>query len=368
VRNLVAFWCICGFCGVTTWGSQVQSWVSAGIQSRICRRDGGYYGRDNPRGRGRGRHGGHGGFNGGHGRGYYNNQFHGYGGYGRGNYGSHGNPMGHAFGGRHLGARGPHPANQGQQAQSTTGGLPQAGTGAAPAAPASTMELSTSSAVAATAAAVNAGAVLGAPQPSNFGTSTVAGSATTPIGGPAIGGPMEAHGHAGTQPMQGVEPIAGGGLEVGAATQEPETSLQGANKSKNKPYCYRCHTKGHVYAMSTAIISCDICESDAHVTKICPLLKGDKPMAIPWGYAVENLGFYYIPHTGAHKARSESKGALVRVLEGSITAAQLAVELERLIPGSKWEIEEKGKDTFTTTFPSAIELGWCCGVTWKQKL
>jgi hypothetical protein len=108
--------------------------------------------------------------------------------------------------------------------------------------------------------------------------------------------------------------------------------------------------------MCTTVISCDICESKAHVSKICPLLKADKPLAIPCGYAVENLGFYYIPHVGVQKAKSECKGALVWVLEGSITTAQLAVELECLIPGSKWEIEEKGKDTFTTTFPSAVEL------------
>jgi hypothetical protein len=224
------------------------------------------------------------------------------------------------------------------------------------------MEMGKSLAVIATAATVNVGAMLEAPKPSNFGTSTTIRSAMTPIGGPVIGGPLalEAHGHVEAQPMQGVESTAGtlygGSLEVGAATQEPETSLQGANKSKNIPYCYRCHTMGHVYAMCTAVISCDICEFDAHVSKICPLLKGDKPMAIPCGYAVENLGFYYIPHTGVRKARTENKGALVRVLEGSITTAQLVVELERLIPGSKWEIEEKGKDMFTTTFPSAIEL------------
>jgi hypothetical protein len=204
---------------------------------------------------------------------------------------------------------------------------------------------------------------LGASAAACSATVVAAGSAAVPIGGPTTGGSLAlevAHGHDGAQPMQGVELADGtqqvAGSEVGAANQEPETSVQGANKSKNKPCYYRCHKKGHVFSMCTTIISCDICESDAHVTKICPLLKADKPIAIPCGYAVENLGFYYIPHVGVQKAKSESKGALVRVLEGSITAAQLAVELERLIPGSKWEIEEKGKDTFTTTFPSAVEL------------
>lgn len=46
--------------------------------------------------------------------------------------------------------------------------------------------------------------------------------------------------------------------------------------------------------------------------------------------------------------------AVVRVLEGSFTTEMLAVELENLLPGkTKWEIEEKGKDTFSTNFPSS---------------
>jgi len=42
------------------------------------------------------------------------------------------------------------------------------------------------------------------------------------------------------------------------------------------------------------------------------------------------------------------------VLEGSFTTEMLAVELENLLPGkTKWEIEEKGKDSFSTNFPSS---------------
>jgi hypothetical protein len=55
----------------------------------------------------------------------------------------------------------------------------------------------------------------------------------------------------------------------------------------------------------------------------------------------------------------EEKLGVVRVLEGSITAELLVVELEKLLPEKllpgkhKWKIEEKGKDTFTANFPSA---------------
>jgi hypothetical protein len=52
----------------------------------------------------------------------------------------------------------------------------------------------------------------------------------------------------------------------------PESSIQGAPKSKGKPYCHRCHTKGHTIFECTAILSCDICYGD-HVTKVCQNLK-----------------------------------------------------------------------------------------------
>jgi hypothetical protein len=47
---------------------------------------------------------------------------------------------------------------------------------------------------------------------------------------------------------------------------------------------------------------------------------------------------------------------MVRVLEGSLTTDQLAVELDKLLPGNSWVIEEKGNDAFTTIFPSAEML------------
>jgi hypothetical protein len=49
---------------------------------------------------------------------------------------------------------------------------------------------------------------------------------------------------------------------------------------------------------------------------------------IPCGYAVEGLGFYFIPVAENPKMiNSDDKTVVVRVLEGSLTADQLAVEL-----------------------------------------
>ena len=48
--------------------------------------------------------------------------------------------------------------------------------------------------------------------------------------------------------------------------------------------------------------------------KLCPLTKGAKPTAIPCGYAVDGLGFYYIPFTGKQKEKTESNDAMVKVI------------------------------------------------------
>jgi hypothetical protein len=79
-----------------------------------------------------------------------------------------------------------------------------------------------------------------------------------------------------------------------ATSEVPESSNHGAQKSKGKSYCYHCHTKGHTMAVCTVLLCCDICYGD-HVTKICPNMKKMNTTAIPCGYAVEGLSFYFIP-------------------------------------------------------------------------
>ncbi|CAD6342779.1 unnamed protein product [Miscanthus lutarioriparius] len=135
----------------------------------------------------------------------------------------------------------------------------------------------------------------------------------------------------------------------------PESSQKGNKKSKGKPYCYHCHTKGHTILVCTAVLICEICFGD-HVKKVCPNLKNILSTAIPCGYAVEGLGFYFIPVVENPKIVLEDKSAVVRVLEGSLTTDQLAVELDKLLPENSWVIEEKGNDTFITNFPSSEVL------------
>lgn len=111
---------------------------------------------------------------------------------------------------------------------------------------------------------------------------------------------------------------------------------------KMSPYCFRC-------------------DSEEHATEACPLQNGAKPKAEPCGFAVDGLGFYHIPHSEKPISKLESEYARVKVIKGQMSAAQVTYELQRLVPDPdnrnwKWEVEESGENSFTTTFPSKMDL------------
>jgi hypothetical protein len=57
-------------------------------------------------------------------------------------------------------------------------------------------------------------------------------------------------------------------------------------------------------------------------------------IVVPCGYAMEGLGFYFIPVTENPKVSAQETRVVVRVLEGSIIVNQLTVELEKIISGT----------------------------------
>jgi len=146
--------------------------------------------------------------------------------------------------------------------------------------------------------------------------------------------------------------------DVAAMQIDNESSAIAPKKGsgKNKPFCFRCLTKGHVMNDYKTPICCDMCDSDTHVTKACPSMKGAKPTAELCGYADLGLGFYYIPFSGNQKAKIEPIEAIVKVSDGSLTVKQVKVEHERLVPDWKWVVEEINENSFATTFPSSAEL------------
>jgi hypothetical protein len=96
----------------------------------------------------------------------------------------------------------------------------------------------------------------------------------------------------------------------------------------------------------------------------CPLLKKVKSTyALTCGYAVDGLGFYYIPNSVAVSPKSVAKTAMVRVVEKELTAMQVKVEMERFVPAKMtWVVEEIEQNKFRTIFPSKGEM--LCMIEW----
>jgi hypothetical protein len=142
-----------------------------------------------------------------------------------------------------------------------------------------------------------------------------------------------------------------------------ESSQQAAQQEQRKeisgkmPYCFHCKTKGHAIEACFASMHYEICESKDHFKPRCPKFRATKMGAVPCGYAVEGLGFFHILNGIVSKNGTDAHSALIRVIEGELSAQGVVAELQRLIPGDwKWNIEEAGSHSFRTVFPLKNEL------------
>lgn len=116
-------------------------------------------------------------------------------------------------------------------------------------------------------------------------------------------------------------------------------------------------TKGHTKQECTVETYCEICDAHAHNTDRCPTYRAAKEMAIPCGYAIEGLGFYYIPESVIPKQRINSNIALVRVDNGSLSTDQVTAELTRLVSNTwRWNVQNTGKNVFRVPFPSMEDI------------
>jgi hypothetical protein len=74
------------------------------------------------------------------------------------------------------------------------------------------------------------------------------------------------------------------------------------------------------------------------------------------GYEVDGLGFYYIPHSAVPRSKEMSRSAVIKVIQGTLNAAQVQPEMERLVPGKgNWVVEEITPNMFKIAFPSRNE-------------
>jgi hypothetical protein len=80
-------------------------------------------------------------------------------------------------------------------------------------------------------------------------------------------------------------------------------------------------------------------------------------MKLSCGYAVDGLGSYYIPNSVVVRPKAVANMALVRVVEGELTAVQVKAEIERLVPAKMaWTEEEIEQNKFKTVFLSKGEM------------
>jgi hypothetical protein len=135
----------------------------------------------------------------------------------------------------------------------------------------------------------------------------------------------------------------------------PEGS-KAKDKEKEK-WCFKCKTRGHTSALCTTELFCVICERDEHVVAAYPLKKMQWLVAHAIGYAVDDLGFYHIPHTPFTSMKKESNVALIRVERGKVSEEALRENLKRLIPGKfKCNVQYHTRDTWIAPFPLKMEL------------
>jgi hypothetical protein len=84
-------------------------------------------------------------------------------------------------------------------------------------------------------------------------------------------------------------------------------------------------------------LRCTVC-SDDHFTNNYPLLHGPKPHATFCGLAGDGLGFLHIPTEGMIKSTTPLERvmttALIRIMEGDVSAELLKSELARILPVS----------------------------------
>jgi hypothetical protein len=85
------------------------------------------------------------------------------------------------------------------------------------------------------------------------------------------------------------------------------------------PFCFRYKTKGHQLSDCNIEMFCEVCDVKTHLTSKCPMVRACRTFAVPCGYAVEGLGFYYIPQPNPVKPRQGGCNGIVTVVEGSMT-------------------------------------------------
>jgi hypothetical protein len=121
--------------------------------------------------------------------------------------------------------------------------------------------------------------------------------------------------------------------------------------------CQKCGEDGHHARECTKVLWCEICRKDTHVTARCVWPKQTKPTMSIVGMAADGLGFYtsQCAKSSVKKAKPNFLG-LVKILEGRVSAEDLAKDFEFHFPwGRVWKAT-KCQAGYVMQFPSKERL------------
>uniref|UniRef100_A0A8I6WUS4 VWFA domain-containing protein n=1 Tax=Hordeum vulgare subsp. vulgare TaxID=112509 RepID=A0A8I6WUS4_HORVV len=121
-----------------------------------------------------------------------------------------------------------------------------------------------------------------------------------------------------------------------------------------------CYTRGlgghthHISANSDALL-CDYCQKAGHPRDECALLYMPKPVMTMYGVCSRGLMFF---ETKRSPFVNDAKQAgMVRVKNGTLSAAQVVAQLHRLVPVDfHWDVLDLGEGNFRVDFPNKAEL------------
>jgi hypothetical protein len=149
---------------------------------------------------------------------------------------------------------------------------------------------------------------------------------------------------------------SGDGIQSGNPILSP-SSLKKEIEPAPPAFCQKCGVEGHHARNCFNALWCDICRKDTHVTARCVLPKQSKPNMPIVGMAADGLGFYL-----SHFTKPISKKpkrvfiGLVKVIEGLVSAEDLAKDFGFHFPGGKTWKATKCHSGFLMQFPSQERL------------
>jgi hypothetical protein len=133
-------------------------------------------------------------------------------------------------------------------------------------------------------------------------------------------------------------------------------------KQKKAGKCWKCDVNTHATKACKAIHYCLICDSGAHPTIRCPVLKLPRPTSFFVGCGNDATLDLQIPDS-VYKPQLISSGtptALVQVSgEGVVSAADVQSLMARMCPGNpawRWEAVPHGANAFVIGIPTADDL------------